>query len=260
MSLRTNNGYLRGVQLKIKEEKWFQANFFMSFFSIFVKSCLYFAVFKTVFQNSTQVDADNITLYYIIINIVALSIAPAQSVAYSHMEDINSGGIIPYLLRPNSYIAAQYLNQFALVAIRLLFNVILIFAASCWMGQNMAPASMVLGIFSVLLGFTILYLLQAIIGCCAIWFHDITRFRDVIYSLLMLLGGRVIPSDLLFGHLKVLVYYTPLPYVYDVPVRALMGNGNFPMTGIQIGWIVLLWAAYVYLFQCHVRHNVEFGG
>lgn len=260
MNLQINNGYLRGMQLKIKEEKWFQAEFLMSFFSIFVKSCLYFAVFQAVFLHSDKVNADEITLYYIVINIVALSTAAAQFVAYDHMDDINTGAIIPYLLRPNSYMVTHYLNNLALATIRLLFNMILIFAASCLMGQRMQLPDLCLGFLSVLLGFTILYLIQAIIGCFAVWFHDITRFRDVVCSLLLLLGGRLIPSDMLFSGLKRIVYDTPIPYVYDVPVRALMGNAAYSMIGVQLLWIALLGAAYVYLFECHVKHHIEFGG
>lgn len=260
MNLLINKGYIRSMQLKIKEEKWFRANFFMSFFSIFVKSCLYFVVFKAVFLNSTKVNANEITLYYININIVALSIATAQSVSYYHMEDINSGAIIPYLLRPNSYMVTNFLNNLALVIIRLLFNMTLISGAFCLLGQRIKLSSLCLGFLSILLGFTILYLIQAIVGCFSVWFHDITRFRDVIFSLLMLLGGRLIPSDLLFSGLKQFVYYTPLPYVYDVPVKALMGNATYSMLGIQAIWIFSLGMVYIYLFECHVKHNIELGG
>lgn len=260
MNLLTDSGYLCGMRLKIKEEKWFQANFLMSFFSIFVKSVFYFVVFKAVFLNSEKVDADEITLYYIIINIVALSIATAQSVSCCHMEDINTGAIIPHLLRPCNYMIVNYLNNLAPVVVRLLFNFLLIFGASCLLGQAIQVFTIFLGFFSVLLGFTILYLIQAVIGCFSVWFHDITRFRDVVYSLLMLLGGRLIPSDLLFSGLKQFVYYTPLPYVYDVPVKIIMGSGYPTMMAVQIFWTVIFGAAYVFLFNCFVKHNIEFGG
>lgn len=163
-------------------------------------------------------------------------------------------------MRPNSYIATNYLNNLALVTIRLLFNMILIFGTSCLLGQRMELFSLCFGFLSVLLGFTILYSIQAIIGCFSVWFHDITRFRDVVYSLLMLFGGRLIPSDLLFSGLKQIVYYTPLPYVYDVPVKVLMGSAHSSMVFSQMAWIILLGSMYIYLFHRRVKHNIEFGG
>lgn len=119
--------------------------------------------------------------------------------------------------------------------------------------------SLCLGFLSVLRGFTILYLIQAIIGCFSVWFHDITRFRDVIYTLLMLLGGHLIPSDLLFSGLKQFVYYTPLLYVYDVPVKLMMGDAYPYMILTQAAWIAILGSTHLYLFDGYVK-NIEFGG
>ena len=154
----------------------------------------------------------------------------------------------------------NYLNSLALVTIRFLFNLILIFGASYLLGNRLTLFSLFSGSVSVLLGFTILYFIQAIIGCFSLWFNDITRFRDVVYSLLMLFGGRLIPSDLLFSGLKEIVYYTPLPYVYDVPVKVLMGNAHSSMFFSQMAWVLLLGSMYIFLFQRHVKHNIEFGG
>lgn len=260
MNQQIKNSYLCSVALRLKEEKWFQANFFMSFFSIAVNSLLCYIVYRAVFMNSAKVDANSITLYYIVVNITALSIAEAQKVTYNHMEEINSGAIISRLMRPYSYAVSKYLDTLALVVIRLCVNLIFIAAAFLIMRQNIRPAAILLGFLSVLLGFTILYLIQAVIGCFTVWFHDITRFRDVIYSLLLILGGRLIPSDLLYSGLKEVVYYTPLPYVYDVPVKVLMGDGEISMIGIQVLWIIILGAVYTYLFEVHVKHKIEFGG
>lgn len=143
----------------------------------------------------------------------------------------------------------------------LLVNTALIFLVSVLFGRVMRLGSVCLGVLSTLLGFTILYLIQAVIGCCALWFRDITRFRDVVYTLLMMLGGRLIPSGMLFGGLKQAVYFTPLPYVYDVPVRVFLNQGaSLRFLGVQLLWILLLGGAYWYLFHCHVRQNIEFGG
>ena len=260
MNLQIKNAYLLRAFLELKKEKWFRADFFMSFFSIFIKSCLSYFVFRAIFMHSVQVDANQITLYYIIVNIVALTVQAGMYVAYNHMEDINTGAIIPELLRPLSYPVSRYLNDLLLTISHLVVNLFLIFLVSACFGDIIGIMELLLGFLSVLLGFTVLYLIQAIIGCFAVWFHDITRFRDVIYTLLLALGGRLLPSDLLYSGLKEIVYYTPLPYVYDIPVKVLMGNAGCHQIGIQLLWVFLLGAVYVYLFQCHVKHNVEFGG
>ena len=261
MNLPINRGYLLGAWLEVKQRKWFSADFFLSYATIFLQSCLYFLVFRAVFLHSAKVDSEEVTIYYIVISIVAQTVSSGLYVAYNHMKAINSGGIIPYLLRPQSYPVAQYLGSLMQTVSHLLVNTALIFLVSVLFGRIMRLGSVCLGVLSTLLGFTILYLIQAVIGCCALWFRDITRFRDVVYTLLMMLGGRLIPSGMLFGGLKQAVYFTPLPYVYDVPVRVFLNQGaSLRFLGVQLLWILLLGGAYWYLFHCHVRQNIEFGG
>ena len=260
MNRRIKNGYLMGMALQLKEEKWFGAEFWMSYFVIFIKCVFYDQVFRVLFRNSVEIEAGALTLYYIMVNVVAFTIAPAQYVAYDHMEGINSGAIIPFLLRPNSSILSRYCNRLTSVAVRLMVNLLLIWGVSWLLGRGLTVAAAGMGLLSILLGFTILYLIQAVIGCCTVWFRDITRFRDVIYSLLLILGGRLLPSELLFSGLKEIVYYTPLPYVYDVPVRVLMGDAPRFAIGMQVVWALLFGAGYLFLFERCVKHNMELGG
>ena len=73
-------------------------------------------------------------------------------------------------------------------------------------------------------------------------------------------SGRLIPSDLLFSGLKEIVYYTPIPYVYDIPVKVLTDNFQYTEIGIQLMWIALLGAIYIFEFEKYVKHNIELGG
>ena len=63
-----------------------------------------------------------------------------------------------------------------------------------------------------------------VIGCFAVWLHDVLRFRNVVMSALMIFGGKLIPSNLLLFDLKKIVFYTPIPYVHDVPVKLILGT------------------------------------
>ena len=49
MNLRIKNPYLLRTCLKLREESWFGAEFFLSFVGIFIKSCLYYLVYRAVF-------------------------------------------------------------------------------------------------------------------------------------------------------------------------------------------------------------------
>lgn len=257
---RRINGYLCGMKMKIRQEQWFGTEFFLSFFAVFVQSVIYWLLFYRLFAGSSSVDAKDISLYYVIVNIVALSMLPAQYAAYRHMDDINSGKMTLCCMRPLSYPLARYLDEAGVFFLRAVFNLVLIFIVSALLHRAMRPAALFLGALSMLAGFTILYLIQSVIGCFTVWFHDILRFRDVFMTFLMALGGRLIPSSLLFSGLKKVVYYTPVPYIYDIPSRVLMGDAGVCEVLLQLAWALAFLALYLWLFTRYVAHGLEFGG
>ena len=247
------------AHLKIKEEKNFSLDFLLSFIVVAVQSLIYYLVFTRMFLDSSKVDANEIVLYFMIINVISISYIPAQYVAWKHMEDINNGTIITYILRPNNYVVYQYVQCFSSFFVRYAVNIGVVFIMQFILGRTVSIIVFFMGFLSGIFGFTILYLLQAIIGCMTVWFHDILRFRDVVFTLLLVLGGRLLPSKYLVGSLKRIIYYTPLPYVYDAPTNMLLdGNASTLLYG-QIFWIAVLGALYFFLFEKFVAHNIEYG-
>lgn len=259
MSQRIKNNYFYSMWMKIKEEQWFGVDFVFSFFVAFVEALIYYFLFRCIFAESSKVEPMQITLYYIVINLVSMSMNPAMFSAWRHMTDINQGSIIPYLLRPNSYVMTRYLESLSVFLLKGVINMVIIGVVAVIFHSKMSFGMIVTGYLSMVLGFTILYLIQSILGCMTVWFHEINKLRNVCMTLLMILGGQVIPSDLLFSWLKRAVYYTPIPYVYDIPVKVLMGNAGAESLLIQIVWVAVFAVIYRELFEHCVRHNIEFG-
>lgn len=252
--------YLQEMKTEYRQEKWFKVEFIFSIFSVAFQTFIYYGLFSGGFIGSTTINPVKITEYYIVVNILYLSNLPAQFVAYKHMDDINSGKIIIYLLRPSNYIISSYVKTLVNFIVRFAVNVLVICITLICFTKSIDIVTVVVGSFSTLLGFSILYLIQAIIGCFAIWFHDISRFRDVIMSLLMVLGGRLVPGEYLFAQIKKIVYFTPIPYIYDIPVNVFMGNVDVYRIIIQIIWVLLFGGSYFFLFSKFVKNNIEYGG
>ncbi len=70
----------------------------------------------------------------------------------------------------------------------------------------------------------------------------------------------MIPSDLLFSGIKRIVYYTPIPYIYDIPTKQLMGEGSVYQLGLQGVWICAIGILYAVIYNKCVVHNLEYGG
>lgn len=254
------SSYIFIMKTKIKEEKWFGLDFALTFFMSFIEAIIYFFLFHYFFEQSSIIDSKDLVLYYIIINIITISYNPAQYVAWIHMEDITKGKIILDLVKPLSYKMRRYAETFIVFFLRMTINSIFLVIAFIILGKTISINAIIKGGFSIVMGFTILYLIQAIIGSMSIWFHDIFKLRNVCMTLLMILGGQIIPSKLLYSNLKKLVYYTPIPYVYDVPINTLMDNSSAKELLIQMCWILLLIVLYKRIIDKCVIHDIELGG
>lgn len=251
------NTYLLFAFLKLKEEKQFKIDFILSFFAIVINSVILLMLFKNIFFNSEEVSFKYVTEYYVIVNIIFYSVASAMTVAYNIMEDINSGNIIPQLLQPVNYILKIYMEAFGVFFVRLCVHIIFIAAVQIFLLQTFNIISIIAGVISTIIGFSILFFIQTTIGCFTIRFTDITRFRDCIYSLLLILGGKFFPVEYLYGRLKYIVRYTPLPYIFDTPARCFLGKMNLLELQVQCIWFAIFSVILTLFFNLKVKHNIE---
>jgi ABC-type uncharacterized transport system permease subunit len=246
------------MYLEHKQEKWFRLEFIFSFFMIFIQIVIYWFLFRRIFADS-NVDPVSLALYYAIVNLVSLSMIPAQYVTWKHMEDMNSGRLILRLVRPENYPVVEYLKCTVKFVMQCVVNLLLIFVGIRLLKIEIPLINFFAGTVSLFIGFTILYLIQGTIGCLAAWLKDVLRLRDVFMSLLLILGGKVIPSEYLFGGLKRIIYVTPIPYIYDVPTKILSGNQDFLQIVYQLVWAFIWLGIYAATYKKAI-HNIDYGG
>lgn len=246
--------------LSFKQQKFFSFDFVIGLFSLAFQAIIYFFLFSNMFASTRDISPLRLASYYVIVNFVSATISPARFIAYEHMQAINSGSIIMELMRPISAPIKKYVSCLFSTFLPMIVNLLFILGVQIFSLNKVTLSGLGFGTISTLLAFTILYLCQAIIGCLTIWFHDITRMRDVIYSLSMLLGGKLLPSSLLIGDLKKISYFTPFPYIYDVPTSFFLAELNYRRLLYQILWVIFLALIYLLLFKRFVSNNIDYGG
>lgn len=244
----------------LKTEHVFRLQFYLTIVLIWFQCLIYYLLFSGMFQGNQNISPLELTAYYGLVGVTSLTVSPAMYVAYEHMQKINTGEIIMDIMRPMSLVAQYFFQKLAIMLKHLLAYLPLFVLVHVFILRGVVWHSLLSGILSIILGFGILYEIQGIIGCFAVRFHDITRVRDVIYTLLLILGGRLIPSSYLFGGLKRIVYFTPLPYVYDVPVSLLLQQRDSSFLLYQFIWFSVLGIVYWLLLQKYVVHEIEYGG
>ena len=252
--------YLYIFLLRVKETVQYKFNYFATLMYAFISMVIYAFLGFALFADSERVNPKYFFCYYGLIALVAEAISPAQYVAHKIMTDINSGEIAVHLVRPYHYLGTLYAGYLGECLPKVMFHMLFVALAQKYLLGVVCPMALLLGGIACVQGFSIFFLIQALIGCLTVWFQDITRIRDVIFSLLLLLGGRLIPVEYLLQSLQRIVSYTPIVHVYDTPLRLFLGNASGIALLLQFVWVVFLGGVCGLLFHFQVRRRIEMGG
>ncbi|MBD5534478.1 MAG: hypothetical protein HDQ99_02215 [Lachnospiraceae bacterium] len=252
--------YLYIFWLRVKETVQYKFNYFATLMYALISTIIYAFLGFALFSGSERVDPKYFLCYYGLIALVAEAISPAQYVAHKMMTDILSGEIAVHLVRPYHYLGTLYAGYLGECIPKVMFHMLFVSGVQIYLLGEVSLLTLILGGIACIQGFSIFFLIQALIGCLTVWIKDITRIRDVIFSLLLLLGGRLIPVEYLLQSLQRIVAYTPIVHVYDTPMRIFLGNVSWLALLLQFVWVIVLGGACVLLFRFQVRKRIEMGG
>jgi ABC-2 type transport system permease protein len=142
-------------------------------------------------------------------------------------EDIRSGTLSPYLLRPLHYmhhtfsniIAVRFLN--ALIAGAIVATVVLLTPGKQF---DLSPINMLLMSMAIAVGFVFEFLLQALVGCLAFWTTQVMRIFDTVWFVKSFLGGFVVPLSMLPAGVRDVARWLPFGISMGVPLEILIGR------------------------------------
>ena len=85
--------------------------------------------------------------------------------------------------------------------------------------------------------------LQFLIGCMTFWLKKVIALRDVVFNILFILGGTLLPIDMTPKIIQNIAYFTPIPFVYFVPAKIYAGQFSQEQTiqniAGQLLWILI---------------------
>jgi ABC-2 type transport system permease protein len=172
---------------------------------------------------------------------------------------IRMGEMSPMLLRPlDPY--WQYLGwHVAGSLIKLPLVAPLVVLGLYLAGALDAPdwANLPLFLLAIAGAFAIQFNLLYTLGLLAFWTDQASALESVAYTLMMVLGGVLIPIDLFPAGLRAVLAYTPYIYVVDFPVKVLTGGWS-PVEiaegfALQAAWIAGILAAQRLLWRRGLR-------
>jgi ABC-2 type transport system permease protein len=208
------------------------------------------------------------TLTYFLVMLVMQFFVGAFNEDYQISEEIRSGLINQFILKPINYFSYRFsiflaarLVTGALILIPLLVAVPLLkdyltLPTEAWRFCLLVPAMML----SALIQFSIAYCF----GMLTFWFLEIQGFVILSMAIESLLGGQMFPLDLLPAWIFNAAKFLPFYYQTYFPTAILTGRIEFAATlqgfGIQLVWVLGLLAVNQLLWTRGLRRHTAVGG
>ena len=261
-----HRSFLVGLQSNLVYRLNFAVRGFFSLFHLAVVYILWGAAFAT-----TPLIGGfdfNQTFTYFVVMLVMQFFVGAFNEDYQISEEIRSGLINQFILKPINYFAYRFsifvaarLVTGALILIPLVVVLPFLYPhltlpTETWRFALVVPAM----ILSALIQFSIAYCF----GMLTFWFLEIQGFVILSMAIESLLGGQMFPLDLLPGWLYRVSQLLPFYYQTYFPTAILTGRIDLAATlqgfGIQLFWVFVLLAVNSVLWRRGLRRHTAVGG
>ncbi|HEV2920933.1 MAG TPA: ABC transporter permease, partial [Actinomycetota bacterium] len=102
--------------------------------------------------------------------------------------------------------------------------------------------------------------LRFLFGSAAFWTPDYRSMFMLVFPMLWLVSGFVIPVDFFPGPLRALVDWSPLIPLLMAPVRVATGQAAGGAVAGQVAWVLVLWLVGRLVLAVASRRLVVHGG
>ncbi len=204
-----------------------------------------------------------LTLWYLVVTEAIMVGSPRLQGVVD--EEVKSGALGSYLLRPFSYVGYHQWRFLGEAAVSvgsalgcgiLLASALVGFPELPWAAWASLPLTMGLAL-------ALHFQVAMALSLAAFWIEDAGPLFWVYHKTLFLLGGLLVPLDLYPDWLRAIASELPFAQTLYAPARLLVGF-EVPrlaaVVGRQVAWLVVLGLATRFLFRIGARRVVVQGG
>lgn len=271
---------IKTIEIGLYNSIVYKDNFIMGFVSS-VANLIVQLVFWPIYYNSganlTYVSIDSIMIagyslkemmtYSVVIYIIQRTIS-LTSISNIIKEDIMSGELNIYLLRPMEYLWTKWLQSMSKQALNLVLTIIFLFVVHISFDSFFVyPESLIkvfITLFFVVLACILSFLLNSIIGVLAFWLLE-TQSLGVLYNMMVtVLSGSLFPINLIKNQFGNIIKCLPFSYMAFIPAQIYLEKiENMKIVNnilICLFWVVMLLFLLIRLWNNGIRKYSAFGG
>jgi ABC-2 type transport system permease protein len=219
--------YLAVFSIGLKNTLAYKTDFVLSLFSSFFQAGLMIFIWTAIydFTNTTSILGITLsTMYVYFFLLYAFRVVINFSVPEVMQEDIQNGSLAVAYTRPLKYPIQVFMSGLPDDALYAgIITIPLIIAALLLSHVLLTPLTIMLVISELLIGYTIVILIGFMIGMLAVKLTNIYGIMNSTWSVILLLGGGVLPLTLFPNAVYQILMLTPFPMLLYVPAATFLG-------------------------------------
>ena len=230
-----------------------------AFFGV-VRTAVFFALYRERDQVAGMDVADALTYVWVLEGLFGVVWAPWF---WELAESIRSGEFVAELLRPGDpylRLLAFDLGRTSSVLVLRTGPTVALAGLVLPLRLPDSPGGLALLAVSLVLTALVGFQFRFLFASAAFWTPDYRSLFMLVFPLLWLTAGFVIPVDFFPGPLRTLIEASPLIPLLMAPVRVATGEAGAAAVAGQLAWVVVLWLAGRLVLAAASRRLVVHGG
>jgi ABC-2 type transport system permease protein len=250
--------YSRFWQVNWAEQWQYRANLMMYLLYWLVSPVVYLSVWVSIANVQGSVSgltANDFITYYLTLLVVdqLTSEITIHILAYKIQDGTLSGD----LLRPvHPILTGALVNNIAFKALNLIVFIpiwIALFLLFRPDYSSVTPGSILLAVPGILIGFTLNFLLGAMITCMAFWTTRVYSVSQFFYLVIVLLSGQFVPLQLLPQGVQQVAQYLPFQMFRFVPVEIIRNRLSTQALlldfAVSLVWLVIFYLLFRWVWR-----------
>ena len=244
-------------------EQWqYRANQLMYPLYTLFSPVVYLVIWLSVANTQGDVKgltANDFMTYYLVLLLVAT--ITTESVIYIFEYKIRLGTLSNELLLPvHPLLTNTLINILAyktlsfLITVPIWIGLVFIFKPNF---QAVTPASLLLALPSLVMGFAINFLLGSALTCLAFWTTRVYSIADFYFSLVTLLSGQFVPLELMPGAVQTVASYLPFQFITYFPIQVILNRLAAPLLVqkfiLELVWVILSYLIFHFIWRTGLK-------
>ena len=242
--------YLFVTKNSLAEYFTYRLNFVLWRVRVVISVLITFFLWQTIYAGRGEIfnyNQSQMMTYIILLSFISAVVMSTQT--FRVAEEINSGSLSNFLIRPLSYFRFNLSRDLADKIINIIFAtievplIILIFRPPFFWQTN--PLNLILFFFSLVLSTLLFFEISMLLSLIGFWSREVWAPRFIFFILIAFLAGTYFPLDIVPAPLYSFLKLLPFTYLVFFPLRIYLGgvSVSFMATGLAVSssWIFVLY-------------------